>query len=70
MIARILPHNTSAADRAVRVLLSIAVLSLAFIGPRTAWGYLGLIPLLTGLAGRCPLYTLFGFSTCPVRNAP
>lgn len=70
MIARILPHNMSAADRAVRVLLSIAVLSLAFIGPRTAWGYLGLIPLLTGLAGRCPLYALFGFSTCPVRNAP
>jgi hypothetical protein len=40
---------------------------LALTGPQTAWGWLGVIPLATGLLGSCPLYTLFGVSTCKVR---
>ena len=57
-------HNESKFDRWLRVALGIAMLSLVFIGPRTAWGWLGLIPLATGLAGFCPLYRVVGVSTC------
>lgn len=64
MFAKILPRNENTTDRVLRVLLGAAILSLAFIGPRTPLGYLGLIPLLTGLVGSCPAYTLFGLSTC------
>ena len=60
--------NEGTADRALRVVLGLAILSLAFVGPRTPWGYLGLVPLLTGAVGMCPLYTVFGFSTCPAKS--
>ena len=57
-------QNEGTADRAIRVIVGLGVLSLAFIGPQTAWGYLGLIPLITGLVGSCPAYIPFGISTC------
>jgi hypothetical protein len=60
--------NEGTADRWFRVILGVAVLSLAFVGPQTRWGYLGLVPLLTGAFGMCPLYTLFGFSSCPTKT--
>lgn len=63
MLNNILPRNLSAADRTIRVLLGLALLTLVVIGPRSAWGYLGLIPLGTGLLGRCPLYALLRIST-------
>ena len=63
-----MPTNESTADRALRVVLGIAILSLAFVGPRTPWGYLGFVPLLTGVFGFCPLYTVFGYSTCPAKS--
>lgn len=62
-----LKNNVGAADRAFRVILGLGLLSLAVAGPRSAWGYLGLVPLLTGLAGSCPLYSVFGISTCGKR---
>jgi len=63
-----MPTNEGTADRALRVVLGIAILSLAFVGPRTPWGYLGFVPLLTGVFGFCPLYTVFGYSTCPAKS--
>jgi hypothetical protein len=63
-----MPVNEGTADRTLRVILGIAILSLAFAGPRTPWGYLGLVPLLTGAMGSCPLYAIFGFSTCPAKS--
>lgn len=63
MLDTILPRNLSTADRAIRVLLGLALLSLVVVGPQTAWGYLGLVLVLTGLIGHCPLYALFGIST-------
>ena len=56
--------NESKFDRAVRILIGFVLLSLVFIGPKTAWGFLGAIPLLTGLVGYCPLYRALGISTC------
>ncbi len=60
--------NEGSLDRAVRVALGLGVLSLTVVGPQTWWGLLGLLPLLTGLVGFCPAYTLFGIRTCPVKR--
>ena len=59
--------NEGTADRVIRILIGLALISLAFIGPETPLGWIGLVPLVTGLVGFCPLYRLFGFSTCPLR---
>jgi hypothetical protein len=59
--------NEASWDRIARVLIGIVLLSLVFVGPRTLWGLIGVIPLVTGLAGSCPLYSLFGISTCRAR---
>jgi len=67
-VAKLFPTNEHAIDRVLRVVLGLAVLSLAFVGPQTAWGYVGLVPLVTGLLGSCPLYTLLGVSTCPLKK--
>ena len=64
----LLPINEHPMERAIRVLVGLVVLSLVFVGPKTPWGWLGLIPLATGLIGSCPLYTVFGFSTCPLKG--
>jgi Inner membrane protein YgaP-like, transmembrane domain len=58
-------HNENGIDRAVRVIGGLGLLSLALVGPQTPWGYLGLVPLATGLIGSCPFYSMFGWSTCP-----
>jgi membrane protein implicated in regulation of membrane protease activity len=60
----IMKKNVGSAERVIRVVLGLVVLSLAFIGPKSTWAYLGIIPLATGLIGWCPPYALFGFSTC------
>ncbi|MBX2838218.1 MAG: DUF2892 domain-containing protein, partial [Gammaproteobacteria bacterium] len=54
--------NVGRKDRLVRVVIGVFLLMLVVVGPQTPWGYIGLIPLLTGLFGRCALYSLFGIS--------
>jgi hypothetical protein len=61
--------NEGTLDRVLRVVAGAGILSLAFIGPQTPWGYLGLIPLITGLVGYCPAYALLGISSCPAKKA-
>lgn len=56
--------NVGNLDRIIRVLIGLAVLSLIFVGPKSLWGLLGLIPLGTALIGWCPPYAIFGMSTC------
>ncbi len=68
-MSALLTKNVGTVDRVARIALGIGLLSIAFTGPQTAWGYLGFIPLLTGALGSCPLYSIFGFSTCPVRRS-
>lgn len=58
--------NEGKIDRTIRILVGLALLSLVFVGPQTLWGLVGLVPLLTGLAGVCPIYRIFGLSTCPL----
>lgn len=69
MLEKILPVNEGLADRALRVIVGLALVSLVLVGPRTPLGWIGLLPIATGLLGSCPLYTLFGWSTCPRKQA-
>lgn len=62
-------NNEGLADRVIRMVVGAGVLSLAFTGPQTPWGYLGALPLLTGLIGYCPAYSLLGISTCPLAKS-
>ncbi|SFS19439.1 YgaP family membrane protein [Yoonia litorea] len=59
-------RNEGTIDRALRVVLGLVLLSLVFVGPQTPWGWVGLVPLLTGLVGTCPLYSILGVNTCSV----
>ena len=61
--------NEGTADRVIRIVVGLGLLSLVFLGPQTPWGYVGLIPLATGLAGTCPAYRIFGFKTCPLQKS-
>jgi len=56
--------NIGGIDKFIRIVAGIGILSLVFIGPETKWGYLGIVPLVTGLIGWCPPYALLGISTC------
>jgi hypothetical protein len=55
--------NVGGLDRVFRVVVGLGLLSLVFVGPKTAWGWLGVLPLLTGIFRFCPAYLPFGFST-------
>ena len=66
MLSKLLPVNEHPIERVLRVVLGLGLITIAFVGPKTPWGFLGIVPLATGLLGSCPLYALFGFSTCPV----
>jgi len=64
MLEKLLTRNEAMWDRGLRVVLGIVGLGLIFWGPKSMWGLFGLIPLVTGLVGSCPLYTLLGVGTC------
>ncbi len=48
--------NVGSLDRIARIAAGLALIALVFVGPRTPWGWLGLIPLGTGLVRFCPVY--------------
>ncbi len=56
--------NIGGIERVIRVIAGLGIISLAVIGPKTPWAYLGIVPLLTGLTGWCPPYAMLGISTC------
>ena len=60
--------NIHPVERVVRGIVGLAVLSLVVVGPKSAWGLLGAIPLLTAIVGWCPPYQLLGISTCPAKK--
>lgn len=59
----LIPTNEGPLDRGLRVALGLVLLSLVFVGPTSLWGLIGLVPLVTGVVGSCPLYRVFGVST-------
>jgi Protein of unknown function (DUF2892) len=64
--------NESTVDRALRILAGVVLLAMFFMYPGASWRYwtlIGLVPLATGLVGTCPIYSILGLSTCPVKKA-
>ena len=60
--------NEGSMDRAARVVGGIALITLAATGTVGVWGWIGIVPLATGALGWCPLYTVLGFNTCPMKK--
>jgi hypothetical protein len=60
--------NVGGTDRILRIVLGLALIGATLAGAIGPWGWLGIVPLATGLFNFCPLYTVLGFSTCPVKS--
>lgn len=60
--------NVGTLDRIARVLIGLALIGLTLAGTIGPWGWIGVVPLLTASLGSCPLYTVLGVKTCPLRD--
>ena len=60
--------NVGNIDRMLRIVVGLVLIALVFVGPQTPWGWLGIIPLATGVLRTCPAYSLLGVSTCPAKR--
>jgi Protein of unknown function (DUF2892) len=60
--------NVGTLDRVLRILAGLVLLGLVFTGTIGAWGWIGVVPLATGLFRFCPLYTVLGFTSCPMQQ--
>ncbi len=61
--------NVGSLDRALRIVAGIALIGLTVAGTIGAWGWIGVVPLATGLVGFCPAYPLLGLNTCSMKKA-
>ena len=64
--------NEGRTDRILRVVVGLAMLAAFFAFPDAGWRWfmlIGLVPLVTGIVGTCPLYMLLGINTCPTRRS-
>lgn len=64
-------NNVGGIDRVLRIVVGLALIAFAAFGPATGWnwiGWIGVVPLLTGLFGTCPAYAIVGLSTCPMKK--
>jgi len=59
--------NVGSIDRALRVVAGLALIGLTLAGMIGVWGWIGIVPLATALFSFCPLYTLLGVNTCPMK---
>ena len=60
--------NVGSVERVIRVAAGLGLISLVFVGPQTPWGWIGLLPIATGLMGWCPPYALLGINTYSVNK--
>ncbi|OFZ66441.1 MAG: hypothetical protein A2V79_09535 [Betaproteobacteria bacterium RBG_16_56_24] len=60
--------NVGSIDRILRIIAGVALIALTVAGIIGVWGWIGVVPLLTGIFRVCPAYTLFGISTCPLKK--
>ena len=58
--------NVGIIDRTLRIVAGLALIALTTTGTIDPWGWIGVVPLATGVLGWCPAYTLFGFKTCKI----
>ncbi|MGL4434296.1 MAG: YgaP family membrane protein [Giesbergeria sp.] len=61
-------HNAGSLDRILRIVAGLVLIGLAATGTVGVWGWIGVVPLATGLFGFCPAYTLLGINTCPMNK--
>jgi hypothetical protein len=61
--------NVGGIDKILRIIVGIALIAMAALGVVGAWGWIGVVPLLTGLLGTCPAYSLLGMNTCPLKKS-
>ncbi|MEY4748554.1 MAG: hypothetical protein RIQ60_768 [Pseudomonadota bacterium] len=61
--------NVGGIDRIARIVAGLVLIALAVTGTIGTWGYIGLVPLATGLMKFCPLYTVLGLRTCPLPSS-
>lgn len=64
-------NNVGGIDRVLRIIVGIALIAFALMG-KVSWayvGWIGVVPLLTGLLGTCPAYGLIGLNTCPMKKS-
>jgi hypothetical protein len=64
----LMTKNVGGIDRGIRIALGLALIAAAATGTVGLWGYIGVVPLLTGLMGWCPPYAMLGFNTCSVKK--
>ncbi len=60
--------NEGTLDRTLRVVAGLALIGMAATGVIGLWGYIGVVPVLTGALGFCPVYTVLGINTCGTRH--
>jgi hypothetical protein len=60
--------NVGGIDRIARIAVGLLLIALTLTGSIGVWGWIGLVPLATGLTRFCPLYPMLGFSTCPMKT--
>ena len=60
--------NVGTIDRSLRIIAGLALITLAALGKVGSWGYIGIVPLATGLFRFCPAYILLGLRTCPLES--
>lgn len=60
--------NEGSIDRALRVIAGLALIALTLTGTIGVWGWIGVVPLVTGALGMCPVYSLLGINTCPAKR--
>lgn len=60
-------HNVGSVDRAIRIIGGLALIALAATGTVGIWGWIGVVPLATGILSWCPVYTLLGLNTCKAK---
>lgn len=63
-------RNIGSVDRVLRLVVGIALLAIVFVGPKTPWGWIGAVLIVTALVNFCPLYRLFGIRTCRSCSLP
>jgi len=56
--------NVGGIDKILRIAIGIALIAMAYMNIVGVWGYIGVVPLLTGLIGWCPIYPILGIKTC------
>ncbi len=61
--------NEGGLDRVLRIVVGVALIALTLMGTIGAWGWIGVVPLVTGAVGTCPLYSVLGLSTCAVKKS-